>query len=82
VLNEINNNPKELEVLQLKDNVLPRGLVPLEELFYFNSVAKKPKIEPVGAEVEGCNIGTDESPNIVNLSKSLPLKKNMNTLSY
>ena len=42
-LNEIDDNQEELEVLQLKDNVLPRGLVPLEELFDFNDVAKKQK---------------------------------------
>lgn len=33
----------ELEVLELKDNVIPRGLVPLEELFDFNDVARSPK---------------------------------------
>ena len=47
------------------------GLVPLQELFYFNDVAEKPKIEPVGAKVEDCNIGTKDNPKIVKLSKSL-----------
>jgi len=63
VLNETYENPEELEVLQLKDNVLPRGLVPLEELLEFNDVAKKKKIEPIGAKVEDCNIGTAKNPN-------------------
>jgi hypothetical protein len=58
--------------LQLKNNVLPRGLVPLEELFDFNDVAKNPKIEPSGKEVEECNIGTEEKPKMIKLSKSLP----------
>ena len=40
----------------MKDIFFPRGLVPLEELFGFNDVAKKPKIEPTGVEVEYCNI--------------------------
>jgi hypothetical protein len=31
----------------------------LEELFDFDDVAKKPKIEPTGKDVEDCNIGTD-----------------------
>jgi hypothetical protein len=63
----------DVDVLQLKSNVLPRGLVPLEDLFDFNDVAKKPKIEAHGQEVEDCNIGTEEKPRIVKLSKSLLL---------
>ena len=56
----------------MKDNIFPRGLVPLEELFDFDDVAKKPKIEPTGKEVEGCNIGTEKEPKMIKLSKSLP----------
>jgi hypothetical protein len=58
--------------LNLKSNIFPRGLVPLEDLFDFNDVAKKTKIESSGKEVEDCNIGTEEKPGIVKLSKSLP----------
>jgi len=71
VLNDIDENAEDLEVLQLKDNVFPMGLVPLEELFDFNDVAKNPKIEPVGVEVEDCNIGHEENMKILKLSKSL-----------
>jgi hypothetical protein len=46
----------------LKNNVLPRGLVHLEELFEFNDVSKNPKIEPSGKEVEECNTGTRKNP--------------------
>lgn len=56
----------------MKDNVFPRGLVPLEELFEFNDVAKNAKIKHVGAEVEDYNIGNDKNPKIVKLSKYLP----------
>ena len=56
----------------MKSNVLPRGLVPLEDLFDFNDVAKKPKIEASGKEVEDYNIGTEEKSKIVKLSKALP----------
>ena len=56
--------------------------MPLEQLFDFNNVAKKPKIEPVGSEVEDYNIGTEESPKIVIFSKFLPLKEKISTLSY
>ena len=48
---ELNENELDSGILQLKNNVLPRGLVPLEDLFDFNDVAKKPKIEASGQEV-------------------------------
>jgi hypothetical protein len=67
----------ETDILHLKSNVLPRGLVPLEELFDFNDVAKKLKIKANGQEVEDCNIGTEEKPRIVKLSKSLPPEKKL-----
>ena len=50
---------EEFEVLQLKDNVLPRGPVPSEELFYFNDVAKNAKMEHIRANIEECNIGSE-----------------------
>jgi hypothetical protein len=62
----------ETDILHLKSNVLPRGLVPLEDLFDFNDVAKKLKNKASGQEVEDCNIGTEEKPKMVKLSKSLP----------
>jgi hypothetical protein len=61
----------------LRSNVLPRGLVPLEDLFDFNDVAKKPKIEASGQEVEDCNIGMGEKPRMVKLSKSLRPKQKL-----
>jgi hypothetical protein len=67
----------DADILHLKSNVLPRGLVPLKDLFDFNDVARKPKIEANGKEVEDCNIGTEEKPRIVKLSKSLPPKKKL-----
>lgn len=74
ILNQNTENSDEhevqLEVLQLKDNVIPRGLVPLEALFDF-SVAQKPKMQHVGAKVEDCNIGTKDNLIIVKISKSL-----------
>ena len=69
---DLGDDEIEDDVLHLKSNVLPRGLVPLEDLFDFNDVAKKLKIEASGQEVEDCNIGTEEKPRMVKLSKSLP----------
>ena len=63
---------EELETLQSKDESFPKGLAPLEELFDFNDVARKPKLEPVETEVEDCNIGSEEKPKMIKLSKTLP----------
>ena len=63
---------EELETLQSKDQSLPKGLAPLEELFDFNNVAKKPKLEPVETEVEEYNIGSELKPKMIKLSKTLP----------
>ena len=58
-------------MLQSKNQSLPKGLVPLEELFDLNDVAKKPKLEPIEAEVEECNIGSEERPKMIKSSKTL-----------
>ena len=34
----------EIEVINLKDNHLPKGLTPLEDLFDSNDIPKKPKM--------------------------------------
>ena len=36
-------------------------------------MAKKPKMEPNGKNIEECNIGTEQKPKIIKLSKSLPI---------
>ena len=61
-----------METLHSKDDSFPKGLAPLEELFDFNDVANKPKLEPVETEVEECNIGSEEKPKMIKLSKTLP----------
>ena len=62
------------DIIQLKNNFIPRGLIPLEKLFDQNDVAKNPKVKPVENVVEDRNIGTKENPKIVKLSKKLPEK--------
>lgn len=59
-------------MLLFRDNVLPKGLVPIEVLFDFNDVAKNPKMESTKANVEECNIGSDQEPKMIKLSKTLP----------
>jgi hypothetical protein len=44
----------------------------LEDLFDSNDVPRKPKMEPLKADIEECNIGTEENPKLIKLIKSLP----------
>ena len=60
------------EIIQLKNNSFPKGLVPLEELFEHNDVAKTPGVVPSETEVEDFNIGTTSDPKLIKISKNLP----------
>ena len=62
-------------IVQLKSNHIPRGLIPLENLFDQNDVVRDPKVKPTENVVEDKNIGTKENPRIVNLSKKLLAKE-------
>jgi len=63
----------EDEIINLKDNFLPRVLTPLEDIFDSNDISRKPKMQPLNAAIEECNIGTAERPKIIKLSASLPI---------
>ncbi len=64
----------EMDVLQLKNNVIPKGLIPLEELFDQDDVARKPTLQPIEKGVEEVNVRTTANPKMVKLSKALPRK--------
>lgn len=57
------------DIIQLKNNSFPRGLVPLEDIFDSNDVAKSPRVTPRDDEVEECNIGTEADLKVINISK-------------
>jgi hypothetical protein len=59
------------DIVQLKNNIIPKGLVPLENIFDNNDVARNPKITANDEDIEDCNIGTQEDPKIIKLSKTL-----------
>ena len=40
------------DIIQLKSNTIMRGLVPLEEIFDSNGVARGPKVAPRDTKVE------------------------------
>ena len=67
-----NTNQEDLEVLQCKNDKIPRGLAPLEHLFDFNDVAKEPRMEPVERNVEEHKIGSLAEPKMIKLSVTLP----------
>ena len=58
--------------LQCKNDTIPRGLAPLEQLFDFNDVAKEPKMENIETNIEEHNIGSLAEPNMIKLSSTLP----------
>jgi ribonuclease HI len=65
------NKIAERNIVQLPNNHIPRGLVPLERLFDRNDVALKGEISEDDADTTQCNIGTENEPKFVKLSRSL-----------
>jgi len=63
-----------MEILQLKDNIIPKGLIPLEELFDQDDVARKPSLMPTDKGVEDVNLGIADKPKFVKLLKTLSPK--------
>ena len=53
-----NIEANQMNILQLKDNIIPRGLIPLEELFDQDDVPRKPTFSPTERVVEYINIRT------------------------
>lgn len=55
----------------MKNNCIPKGLAPLEKIFDNNDVDNNPKVTPNDSEIKDCNMGTEEKPKVIKLSKSL-----------
>jgi hypothetical protein len=70
--NKIENN----KMLMLKNNQIPKGLIPLERLFDQNDIPLKYTLQPQPEDLEYCNLGSKESPKFVKLSKYLPIEHN------
>ena len=75
------NNLYGKEILQLKGNSIPRGLVPLEKFFDPNSVAREPQLVPSCKDVEDVNIGTEEQPKIIKIARTLSPESKQNYIS-
>jgi hypothetical protein len=61
-------------MLVLKNNQIPKGLIPLERLFNKDDIPSKSTLQPQPEEVEDCNIGTVNNPKNVKLSKFLSIE--------
>jgi hypothetical protein len=61
-------------MLVLKNNHIPKGLTPLEILFEHDDIPLKSTLQPQPEEVEDCNIGTEETPKLVKISRYLAPK--------
>lgn len=59
-------------IIQLKDNIMPRGLVPLERIFNFNDVAVSSDKVSQDEQIQDYNIGTQNEPKLVKLFKGVP----------
>ena len=58
-------------IVQLPSNYIPRGLVPLEELFDHNAIPFKPAKNELDPNVQEQNIGSQIHPKLINLSIEL-----------
>jgi ribonuclease HI len=65
------NKIAERNIVQLPSNHIPRGLVPLERIFDRNDVSLKGEISKDDTGTIQCNIGTENEPKLVKLSRSL-----------
>jgi hypothetical protein len=58
-------------MLVLKNNQIPKVLIPMERLFNQDDIPSRCTLQPQPKEVEDYDIGTNENPWLVKLSKYL-----------
>ena len=58
-------------IVQLPNNYIPWGLVPLEELFDHNDIPFKPAKKEKDLVIQEKNIGIQRHPKLINLSNEL-----------
>ena len=72
----------EIDLIDLKNNILPKGLTPLEDLFDSNDVPIRPKMEPLNSDIEEYNLGTDDNQESLNYPNPYHQMKRINTLNF
>jgi hypothetical protein len=73
---EFRNYMVDHKVLQLKNNFILKGLVPLEKLFDINNTPIKHVVPPKDENIDDCNIEIEHEPKYINF-----LKKSMLSIS-
>ena len=63
-------------IVQLPSNYIPRGLVPLEELFDHNDIPFNPTKRELDPAIHKQNIGSQRHPKLINLSTRLTVGQN------
>ena len=58
-------------IVQLPSNYIPRGMVPLEELFDHNDIPFKPSKKEQDPAIQEKNIGSKSHPELINISTEL-----------
>ena len=58
-------------IVELKGNIIPKMLSPLERLFSKDDTLLKPTLQSSEKNVLSCNIGTMDQPKMVKVSKEL-----------
>ena len=63
------------KMIELKGNHIPKGLVPLEILFNNHDIPVNPVMQSVNESVDNVNIGIEENPKYVKISKYLTVEQ-------
>ena len=66
----------EHNIVQFPRNHIPRGLVPLEEIFYLKDFPFKPMKRDQDPAIHEHNIGSQGHPKFINLSSELTVDQN------
>ena len=59
------------KIVELKGNFIPKGLVPLERLFWKGDTLLKPTLQTTEESVVSCSIGSEVEPKMIQMSKLL-----------
>ena len=70
------------DIVELKGNFIPKGLVPLEILFSKDDTILKPTIQSIEENILSYNNGSKREPKMINISKTLSERKETSILNY
>ena len=68
-------------IIELKVNLIPKGLLLLEILFLKYDTLAKPTVQYSKENINNCNIGTESQPKIIKISKLLTKESKMRYIS-